>query len=58
MYRQHFKLIAEALKTSRPYDSDGPAYEQWLRCVNEVMVACATCNPKFKRDTFLEACGV
>jgi len=58
MYRRHFTLIAQAMKASRPYESDGPAYDQWLRCVNEVMVACSTSNPRFKRDTFLQARGV
>jgi hypothetical protein len=58
MGRGHFKLIAQALRQSKDYQSGRPAHAQWLATVYDMADALATTNPSFRRETFLAACGV
>ena len=53
MTKSHFKLIAECVKDMRFADEGLKAY------VAENLASCLSrTNHAFKRDTFLEACGV
>jgi hypothetical protein len=48
MTRKHFRILAEALKSSN-------ADEDTCKAVGAM---CAGINPRFKMNLFLEACGV
>ena len=56
MTRQHFKLLAEALKNSKPED---PIFQlTWANDVEAIANACATTNSLFDRAKFLAACDI
>lgn len=58
MTRQHFQVIADALKSSKPAPN-APLPEQvgWSVTVQTMAAHLAETNPAYKRDTFLAACG-
>ena len=57
--RQHFQLIAEMLRTTKPAASmDRQSKDQWEWTVQCFAAQLATTNPNFKRDRFLEVCGL
>lgn len=57
MTRQHFELIASALRYAKP--SKGPIETETWRDITETMIAAIQdTNPNFKGDKFREACGL
>lgn len=56
MTRKHYQMIADALRSTRPYKEDH--YEDWLRVVQSIARALAYDNPKFNKNKFETACGV
>jgi len=56
MSRKHFKALAEALKACRPGASI--YLDQWRNDVEAIADVCQISNPRFKRQTFKEACGI
>ncbi len=60
MTKQHFQLLADALKAEMPGTGwDHPNKRvQWLLDVRAVTSVCAQSNARFDRDRFLTACGV
>ncbi len=59
MTRKHFKALAEGLARAKPVQPvPRSVYVVWLRCVGAVAGECLRDNPKFRVDTFYEACGI
>jgi hypothetical protein len=58
MSRKHFKLLAEALKASRPSSIQPYSLDQWRKDVEAIADVCQYSNPRFRRQTFKEACGI
>lgn len=52
MTRKHYRLIADCLRSTRPYKEDH--YEDWLRVVQSLARALSCDSPKFDKKT----CGV
>ena len=57
MTRQYFQLIADTLRTSKPVGDTG-AEVTWEGTVLRFAGVLAHTNPGFKKDKFLEACGL
>jgi len=60
MTRQHFQLIADILKANKPNEVGDTTsfYIQWEGTVLRFAGVLAHTNPGFKKDKFLEACGL
>ena len=68
MTKKHFKLLAAALLRTKPMYFGDPdhadatlhvvAYHQWTHDVVAIMQACEESNPNFKKNKFMEACGI
>lgn len=56
MTKKDFILIAAALAKSRPQTDNAPAYDAWAEAVYQMSETLATTNPRFKQDTFEDAC--
>lgn len=63
MTRKHFELIASALKTGCPSNTERSvearaARVQWARDVHLIADACQRANPGFQHSRFYRACGL
>lgn len=58
MTKKHFKAIAEALSKAMPDNNSADALATWTQCVVAITDVCASTNPHFDRERFLDACGV
>ena len=64
MTRKHFEAIARGLRSCRPdLTTHGrgaltSALRVWRVACCRVADACGESNPRFRRETFLSACGV
>lgn len=56
MQRAHFKKIAEVLLVQQPHYT-GPEMIRWREIVLAFAAMCATTNPAFNKQRFLDACG-
>jgi hypothetical protein len=56
MTKKDFILIAAALAKSQPRTDDAPAHDAWAEAVYQVGCALRSTNPRFKPDTFENAC--
>ncbi len=58
--RQHFALIAESLKSTRPDDAlaSDTSYQQWDLTVRCLAASLASTNRAFDRERFFAACGL
>ena len=56
MTRKHFEAIAEAMAISRPHDTTGEAYTQWMLSCAALASRFETINPRFDTGRFLTAC--
>ena len=56
MTRKDCKLIAEVLRTSRPYERDAVFYSGWEQAVDALADALSFDNVRFDRERFLEVC--
>jgi len=62
MAKKHSKALASALRDCKPVatgndDTLRHAIRQWRDDVQAVASVCASDNPKFEKDRFLDACG-
>ena len=56
MTRKHFQALAQMFK--RQFDDNSTPVLQIKIMANEVADVCQSCNDRFDRQKFLEACGL
>ncbi len=65
MTRKHFRLIADAMRASRPQTREGEPLAvtvsrrmQWTMDCAALGMALSATNPRFDHDRFADACGM
>lgn len=61
MTRQHFEVLAKALRTSRPdvnIRKNSLRYKTWAECCIHLANECFINNPRFSYIKFYDACGL
>jgi len=58
MSRKHFKELADTLEAIKPSNNDTERLTMWRDAVRAIASVCASCNPRFDRSRFYDACGM
>ena len=59
MCQKEFIVLSNALRSTKPTLQDSiDVWTTWEKMILAISDTCAFLNPRFKRELFLEACGL